>query len=704
MTMLIAACAALSHFGVAAAEDDAEVDEVIQAATQYVRGFQEQQTLLAEAEARKRETEWLTTNRPGDGTLAALADIDPEAQAIFRELLEGDAEKVHERLGAVRGDAAGRVTAAADSWQRGRAELYRRQIALFNTSQAQRAAGSWVTLMSFDNRWFWLAAVLAIASLIGLALHSRRCEVRKVFHGGRSTALTLTICCGVLLIAVSVTTAAVFVFGEGLYETLLSAAPGDNISPKQRIADVNVAQAREIQRLRSQQDAGAAEYQTALDAWHQSLSDAAPPASQLVQNWRESREIIHALSVHLAVEQRLIEATVQDTAQLANIDEQLQAAAAGTGELLNQRRRTRVGFGVSLVVLTTLGTLVFWRVDRSRRQQIANTCPRCGAEGSLAPLANDRRRTRCNNRINRDPEVHCQYTFATAERERSKLSFPTWGVGACGKTQWAAMVYRQLSEGRHPPAVHFRRNEAAKNEAFDAIVAAILAAQGAPATDPGEFPTPLCLTFRDRDRLGRTDVTGCIFDFAGEIVTAVDNNIDADDYRRRRALDADGLLLLLDPTQPGPPQSKALEVLGQDLRRRRHLKPDAVIRTPVAVCFTKIDLLTSQPYAADEDGRPVREFYRQLAEIDPDGEELSRRVIKARAALCRDLRRTIWPHWNLEQQLDGLFGRRQMFFPLSAVGLDHLGETNPREQTIAPFGVLEPLMWLLHVNGHPCLG
>ena len=38
------------------------------------------------------------------------------------------------------------------------------------------------------------------------------------------------------------------------------------------------------------------------------------------------------------------------------------------------------------------------------------------------------------------------------------------------------------------------------------------------------------------------------------------------------------------------------------------------------------------------------------------------------------------------------------------VGLDGRGETDLNLRTIAPFGLLEPLMWLLEMNGYPVLG
>ena len=44
-----------------------------------------------------------------------------------------------------------------------------------------------------------------------------------------------------------------------------------------------------------------------------------------------------------------------------------------------------------------------------------------------------------------------------------------------------------------------------------------------------------------------------------------------------------------------------------------------------------------------------------------------------------------------------------MFFPLSPVGMSELGETELTKRTIEPYAVLEPLMWLLQMNGYPVL-
>ncbi len=67
------------------------------------------------------------------------------------------------------------------------------------------------------------------------------------------------------------------------------------------------------------------------------------------------------------------------------------------------------------------------------------------------------------------------------------------------------------------------------------------------------------------------------------------------------------------------------------------------------------------------------------------------------------MRDTIWPGWQIERTIHDLFGGRYLFFPLTPVGLDGQGESDLTQRTICPFGLIEPLLWLLEMNGYPVL-
>jgi len=139
------------------------------------------------------------------------------------------------------------------------------------------------------------------------------------------------------------------------------------------------------------------------------------------------------------------------------------------------------------------------------------------------------------------------------------------------------------------------------------------------------------------------------------------------------------------------------------LRLVKGVGANRALRLPLALCVSKIDLLAGQAYALPDGRDAVAKFYDDLARIDPTGEAMTLEVIEARSELLARLRDTVWPGWQIERSIAELFGGRYAFFPLTPVGLDGQGEKDLNLRTIAPFGLLEPLVWLLHMNGYPIL-
>jgi hypothetical protein len=171
-----------------------------------------------------------------------------------------------------------------------------------------------------------------------------------------------------------------------------------------------------------------------------------------------------------------------------------------------------------------------------------------------------------------------------------------------------------------------------------------------------------------------------------------------EDRQRRRALEGDGFLFFLDPTSSSESQANVLQDFRNDLCRIKKVRGNAQLRIPVALCVSKIDLLVNQPYALHGGNGAIDEFYRGLAEA---GWNSTLAAIEARSRLVSRLRDTVWPGWPIERTLHHLFGGRCMFFPLTPVGLNGIGIEDLRERVIAPLGLLEPLLWLLHMNGYP---
>jgi hypothetical protein len=209
----------------------------------------------------------------------------------------------------------------------------------------------------------------------------------------------------------------------------------------------------------------------------------------------------------------------------------------------------------------------------------------------------------------------------------------------------------------------------------------------------GQFPYPVALHFQDLDpHPGRAMLH--LFDFGGEITArAADTSV-----LRRRALRMDGFLFFLDPTQPPDRQRDAFHRFSEDVREERHVRRGRPVPVPVAVCLTKLDLIPTRTELSTRALPWLRRLRRQAAAVTlPLLEERSRLVVEALGSLC--------PGWNLGRELTAQFGRRWLFFPLTPVGLEESELEGPQvtdlaTRTFAPFGVVEPVLWLLHMQGY----
>jgi hypothetical protein len=411
----------------------------------------------------------------------------------------------------------------------------------------------------------------------------------------------------------------------------------------------------------------------------------------------------------LAVLDQVPRAMETDLTALEELSRELEAQTEARAQYLRLRQWIRGGLGLALIGLAATGGYFYRRGLDRRRWITSNTCPLClgldnlehppdytGSNGETADLEV----LQCNNVVSREPYEECDYRFMAAYRWLRKLCFPTLGVPQAGKTHWLAMLHWELNRGSYPRAIRFEKIKSRRSEDFDVLVEEILNSRiGTAATQRERIPYPLVFHFRDRDRWGHSNVLVNIFDYSGEVTS----DMGVEDYRRRRALDGDGFFFFLDPTYPSGPQSKALADFREDLRLIKGVSTGKQIRMPVALCISKIDILAGRSLTLPDGGDAIAKFYDELREIDPTGEAMTGEVIEARSEVTARLRDTIWPGWEIERHVHELFGGRYLFFPLTPVGLDGLGETDLSLRTISPFGLLEPLLWLLEMNGYPVL-
>ena len=62
----------------------------------------------------------------------------------------------------------------------------------------------------------------------------------------------------------------------------------------------------------------------------------------------------------------------------------------------------------------------------------------------------------------------------------------------------------------------------------------------------------------------------------------------------------------------------------------------------------------------------------------------------------------MFPGGNLRRGLGSQLGNNVMFFPLTPISIDdaQLGIADISQRNLLPFGVAEPIYWLMHMNGY----
>lgn len=641
----------------------------------------------------------------GAELIHGLAQVDAEMRRTLGDVLQENADILVQGMDDSLALMHDKEQEALSAWEETRAARIRTELILFEVHGSGRIAGQLASLLSVDKRWFWLCGMVAIATLFAVVCHDRRHELRKMLNGGRPKAMGLSKVLSVLLVLLACTTLVTFLMGDRIYAALLAVGTGDEPSARQRIELENAA----IQVKQNELAARRAE----LEEQHAALQEAErdrlvkglPARNRVPDRWQQVRgDLLNACET-MAVLDAVSKGLRADRADLVQEGDVLRSEEAAMHWYLLIRRWIRGLLGTALLAVTAAGGAWYWAGVNRRRQVTSDTCPLCLGRGSLhsdgeTEASPDLRTVQCRNVISQEPYEECDFSFKEAYRTMPKLCFPTLGIPQAGKTHWLAMLYWSLNQGNYPKTVEFERVRSQTSEDFDRIVEEILNARiGTAATQQDRIPYPLVFNFRDHDPLGRSNLLVNIFDYSGEVTS----EMDATDYRRRRALDGDGFLFFLDPTYPSEVQAKALADFREDLRLLKGVKAGRRLRIPVALCISKIDLLAGHDYRLEDGSDAIAKFYEDLSRIDPTGESTKQGVLEERSRLTSELREVIWPGWQIERQIDDLFGGRFAFFPLTPVGLDGRGEADLSLRTISPFGLLEPMLWLLQMTGHPVL-
>ncbi|MFO0929800.1 MAG: hypothetical protein U0736_22710 [Gemmataceae bacterium] len=291
----------------------------------------------------------------------------------------------------------------------------------------------------------------------------------------------------------------------------------------------------------------------------------------------------------------------------------------------------------------------------------------------------------------------CGYRIPRLYRALPRLSFLAVGMPASGKTHWLVEAFHQISRRNVPAEVVVEPlGPAERVAALQTAVRAVWEGQGsvraALAAIAGDGP--LVLHGKDPRRSDPGALLH-LFEAPGRR---------PDETDRARIERTTGVLLFLDPTQPVAVQQRWLDELVARLRVVRRVAGGRPVPLPVAVCLARLDRV---PGGTDA-GALALPWLEQLQATMRS--RVDRTLVLRRSDLVRTQLPALFPGWNLVRTLEQAFGGEVVFFPMSTVGIAEgerllavQSEDGVVDRFLMPFGILEPLLWLMHRRGYDVL-
>jgi hypothetical protein len=442
------------------------------------------------------------------------------------------------------------------------------------------------------------------------------------------------------------------------------------------------------------------------------------------------RNKLREVAIDAKLAERLAKDAEQERATLAEEKAKLEGLIAGAKWRSAAISGVRIAFAV---VLFALCIWPFWSARRARARAIrtaARTCPRCFRLGTLhvEQTDSDTRKTRYRRKKTDEDEEDEEEAEANEEDAEAKCSkcglrirksyltvprlcFPTVGVRSSGKTHMLATAYDRVRKRSAPttaavqPARSTRDGEAERR--FEQFIHLILIGRGEAGATDLSLPDPILLHLKDTDPSEPNSALVNLFDYSGELV-----NPDVDvNQLKSTAVKMDGFMLFLDPTQlygdganvTLDQQLGMLDEFLDHMRKERRIPVGEQINVPVAVCITKFDLLLTENPIGGQSVAYIREL---LENMNPPPKQMTPEVLQQRSHLVEEMLPLLFPGANIRAIIEGYFGKQLLFFPMSAVSLfEHeLGIRDLERRTMAPFGVAEPILWLLHMHGYQVFG
>ena len=428
--------------------------------------------------------------------------------------------------------------------------------------------------------------------------------------------------------------------------------------------------------------------------------------------------------------------------------ERSQLAADNTklAELVSGSQWRTTAFAVlrcaGAVVLFGLAVLPYWQARRKEAAVIradAKKCPRCFSERLIveksAPVPGTEEPAEASRPRYRNPRAGaakvkyqppkakraeaeedeapketgyveckaCSFRFLRSYQKVHRLCFPVVGVRASGKTHMLATGYDRVRKRTAPTVAVVQPAPSLGDARFENYIDMILNLKRDAGGTVHAMPDPVMMHVRDADPAGGNTALVNLFDYSGELV---DSSVDVDRLKKQ-AVKMDGFMLFLDPTQLYGDGSNVtldrqiakLNEFMADMREARNVPVGQIIPVPVAVCIPKFDLLlTENPIQ----GQAVPFIRRLVSELNPPPKQVTIDTVKERSDLVEQMLELMFRGVDIRGVVESYFGPQVMFFPVTSVSLfeNELGVRDLSKRTIAPYGVAEPFLWLLHMHGY----
>jgi hypothetical protein len=669
----------------------------------------------ARREAAEDEVKHLGSPRTGSAAVSKFQDPSVVLSEL-RPALAEDYKALRTAALKLAETAARRRDDARKDWE----EVYRQRIAFRQYADQQEAvyafdfesgAQAGVKLTFFDAALLvWSAAVFVVAVRLGRGV--RRVTVRRL---RRAAAVGL---------ALALTAA------SGCSDATADRRPWPVREEEKLTADIKDAG----EKATAAEAEANEKWGKVLDGWAAlvaiRVAGAEPVEPILRDGENAARKALQEAARDARFAERLAKEADDERAQLAADAAKLADLTGGSKWRSVASAAVRIAGAAALFALAVGPYRRATRAEAARIRADARKCPRCFGEklvvetsgvapgsDSNAPLP----RFRAARRKPAQPPAataasgggpaetgyveckSCSFRFLRSYQRVRRLCFPVVGVRASGKTHMLATGYDRVRKRTAPTAAVVQPAPSLGDARFEQYIDMILTLKRDAGGTVHAMPDPVMLHVRDADPDGASTALVNLFDYSGELV---DSSVDVDRLKKQ-AVRMDGFMLFLDPTQlygdgtnlTLDRQIAKLNEFMADMREARNVPVGEVIPVPVAVCIPKFDLLvTENPIQ----GQAVPFIRRLLKELNPPPKQTTLATIRARSDLVEDMLELMFRGVDVRGVVESYFGPQVMFFPISSVSLfeNELGVRNLAKRTIAPFGVAEPFLWLLHMHGY----